>query len=527
MKINQPSKINPKHLATNTEIDVLKIKTERNGLGVLKTLIIVLLIALQGAIFLLSYLYFVLFFQWFILVSLGMSLITCIYVLSTDKNSESKPIWVFFLLLCFSFGYIFYFISNEKIFWGRHQKRYNKILEKSKRYQVSQNFEISNEHVKSECNYLEVAGNFVSYINTKTKYFSSGTKLFDSILIDLEKAKKFIFIEYFIISDGVLLKRFLSILEEKVKQGVDVRIIYDDLGSHGTFKRRTKNKIKKAGIKLNSFNKLLPKFSALLNYRDHRKIVVIDGEIAYTGGANLADEYVNEKRSHGYWKDAGIKIKGQAVDAVTLMFLRQWEFISKKDEDYSKYLNLNTKTDCSDIVVPFADGLEYSENIGKNAYINMIANANKKIYIMSPYFVVDNTIKNLLINKAKAGVDVRLVLPDIADKKIVYIISRNNAEKLLSCGVKVYTMKNSFVHTKVMLNENSAIVGSINMDLRSFYQQFESAVYVNNEQTLNEIEKDFEDTFSKSIFIEKSNLKRNNILFRIIAGITNLISPFM
>jgi len=517
-----------RRLATNTEVDVLKIKTERNNLGLLKTLIVLFLIALQLTAIILSALYLVAFVHWFMLFSFIMTVITCIYVLSTNKNSQSKPVWIMFLLFCFSFGYIIYFVSNEKVFWGGNKKKYKKILDKSNKYIYEQSVQINDKEIKNGCQYLETAGNFIPYTNTDCIYYPSGVKFFDDVLADIKKAEKFIFLEFFIISDGVLLKRTLSILNEKVKQGVDVRIIYDDLGSHGTFKYRTKKAIKKAGIKLCSFNKVLPKFSVLLNYRDHRKIIVIDGKVGYTGGTNLADEYVNEKRLHGYWKDAGVRLNGPAVDGLTLMFLRQWDFVSKiKTEDYSKYLGLAQKTLNNSILVPYADGLEYVNNIGKNAYTNMIASSNEKIYIMSPYFVVDDTINNLLINKAKSGVDVRIILPEIADKKLVYIISRNNVEKLLDSGVRVYTMKNSFVHSKVMLNEKSAIVGSINMDLRSFYQQFESSLYLNDKQALLDIEKDFIDTFDKSIIINKNNMKRNNFAFRLMAGVINIISPFM
>jgi len=519
--------IKPVIRATNNDIDILKIKTERNSFGVLKTLIVLLLIFLQFSLFLLSYLYFFAYSQWFWALSFGLSLVTCIYVISSNKNSQSKPIWVLFLLLCFAFGYIIYFISNEKLFWHKHKKRYNKILQRSYQFQKCQALTTSNIEVNNECNYLYNAGKFVTYNHTDTKYFSSGSSLFDSILADIEKAEKFIFIEFFIVSDGVLLKRLLNILEQKVKQGVEVKIIYDDFGSHGTFKRKTKKRIRKAGIELYAFNKLMPKFNVLLNYRDHRKIVVIDGKIAYTGGTNLADEYINEKRSHGYWKDCGIRLEGLAVDGFTLMFLRQYEFVSNKQQEYQNYINLANASANTSLIVPYADGLEYSENIGKNVYTNMLANASEKIYIMSPYFVVDDTIRNLLINKAQSGVDVRIVLPEVADKKMVYIISRNNAEKLINYGVKVYVMKNSFVHSKLVLTENSAVVGSINMDLRSFYQQFESAIYLNDQQTLLDIQNDFLNTFDKSIFLTKSNLKRNRYSFRVSAGIVNLISPFM
>jgi len=520
-------KNNFKHLAKNPDVDVVKIKTERNSLGALKTLIVLLLVAVQLAVFIISPLYFLRDIRWVWYIAIVMTIITCLYVLSSNKNSQSKPVWILFLILCFSFGYVIYFISHERIFWGNNKKKYDKVLKKSYDFVKQDSVKIKDVEIKNQSEYLKRVGNFSTYTNTKSKYFSSGASFFDSVLEDIKNAKDFIFIEYFIISDGVLLKRFLSILEQKVREGVDVRIIYDDLGSHKTFKRKTKRAIKNAGIKLQAFNKVLPKMTALLNYRDHRKIVSIDGKIAYTGGANLADEYTNEKRMHGYWKDAGIRLEGPAVDGLTLIFLRQWEFVSKENIDYNKYLEKYEVFENESAIIPYADGLEYTDNIGKNVYTNMIANANKKLYIMSPYFVIDDTISNLLINKAKSGVDVRIILPEIADKKFVYIISRNTAEKLTSYGVKLYTMKNSFVHSKVMLNDNSAVVGSINMDLRSFYQQFESAVFVNDKQTLMDINQDFNKTFENSVLIEKDKLKRNKFSFRLWAGVVNIISPFM
>lgn len=518
----------PRYLALNPEADILKVKTERNGLGALKTAIVLFLMLLQLTLFIVTYLYLVSFFKWYLIASLIASLITCIYVLSSNKNSQSKPIWILFLIICFAFSYVIYIIANERVFWSNNKKRYNHILTESYKYQASFEAIDADKIVLNECKYLEKSGNFVAYTGSDCKYYPSGVGFFDQMIEDLKEAKHFIFMEFFIISDGVLLERVLQVLEQKVNEGVDVRIIYDDLGSHGTIKSRTKRWIKKLGIKLYSFNKLLSKFSVLLNYRDHRKVVVIDGKVAYTGGVNLADEYVNEKRSHGYWKDCGVRMVGTAVDGYTLMFLRQWYFVSKtKEFDYQKYINITTKTENSSIFVPYADGLEYSDNIGKNSYVNMISNSNEKLYIMSPYYVVDDTINSLLINKAKAGVDVRLILPEVADKKLVYIISRNNAEKLVENGVKVYTMKNSFVHAKLMLNENSAIVGSINLDLRSFYQQFESSLYLNDPKVMADIGADFEDTFKKSTLVTKQNMRRNKFTFRLLAGIVNLISPFM
>ena len=260
---------------------------------------------------------------------------------------------------------------------------------------------------------------------------------------------------------------------------------------------------------------------------DEFLLVVIDGKIAYTGGVNLADEYINEKKMYGYWKDSGIKIEGPCVDTFTLGFLRQWEFVSKKPQEYSTYLNKADDFVNSAIVIPYLDGLDYPHPIAKNTYVNMMSHANKKLFIMTPYFIPDETITDILKIKAESGVDVRIVLPEIPDKKLVYLVTRSNAEKLLPFGVKIYTMKNSFVHSKVVLTEYSAVVGSVNVDQRSFNQQFESAVYSTDSNLLDSINSDFEDIFANCNEITPKNQKRNSLLNRIFVGFFRIISPFM
>ena len=509
-------------------IFAVKVKTESNGLGVLKTFIVLLLIAIQAVGLIFSYLYFSQLFQWYLTFSLIVSFMLCIYVLSSTYHGQAKAMWVMFLLTCFGFAYIIYFMSDKRVLFARARKKYNKIIKKTENLQTQTDLSgINNSEIKINCQYLYNAGKFVTSLNSKTTYFSSGTLMYDSMLEQLDKAKEFIFIEYYIISNGVLFNRIFDILKQKAKQGVDIRIIYDDMGSHSTLKRRTKKDIIKAGIKLHAFNRLAPIFNIALNLRDHRKIVVIDGKVAYTGGVNLADEYINEKRLHGYWKDSGIKIEGSAVDNLTIAFLTQWEFVNNKPIEYSKYLNKAQNIESDGVVVPFVSGPNYNFSIAQNIYANEIADAKERLYIMTPYFIPDETITNLIINKARSGVDVRIVVPEVADKKFVYIVSRNNVEKLMQYGVKVYTMTSSFVHSKIILTENTAIVGSINMDLRSFNQQFESAVFTSEISTLKAIEQDFNNTINHSQQITSKSMRRNRLHFRILAGLFNLISPFM
>ncbi|MGN0960722.1 MAG: cardiolipin synthase [Christensenellales bacterium] len=529
MKTNNSNK-NYRKVSHNPNISTVRIKTESNVLGSLKTLLVILLIIVQFTFLLLSYLHLFALFQWLTTISVIFSIIACIHVLSTNKNGQTKATWILFLLVCFMFGYIFYFLSDEHVLFWNSKRKFKKIYSATNKY-IDQNDKTNvKKEIELDAEYLKNSGKFACYTNADLKYFPSGAKLFDNVIEDLKNAKKFIFMEFFIVSSGILLDRLLEVLEEKVKNGIDVRLIYDDMGSHGRLKFRTKKRIKKAGIKLVSFNRFLPVVSIALNIRDHRKIIVIDGNVGYTGGANLADEYINEKRMYGYWKDCGIRLGGECVNTLNLAFLRQWQYLTNEKIDYDKYFTkkkIGNTVDNNSLTIPYVDGLDYDKHIGRDTYINMIAKAKEKIYIMTPYFVPDDMIIDLLKTKALSGVDVRIILPDIADKKFVYYVTRDNVEKLIEYGVKMYTMTHSFVHSKVMLTECSAVIGSINLDQRSFYQQFESAVYTSDAKILEDVNKDFEDTILKSKETTLLNRKRRNLLIRIISGIFRIISVFM
>lgn len=504
-----------------------KIRTESNGLRPLKTAVIVLMVALQVGFLIALNILFSMAFKVYLIISFTFSLLTCIYCLSSQRNGLSKAVWIMLLLLGFSFGFIIYMMSDERIFFRKAKKRYKKVFARTDKYCPEFNVPSASETVQSDCKYLYTAGKFAAYGDTDIRYFPSGTKLFDDVLARLEEAEKFVFIEYFIIADGVLLKRVSDVLFRKAKSGVDVRVIYDDMGSHSVLSRKAKKRMRAAGIKLTAYNRLVPRFNVELNFRDHRKMIIVDGKTAYSGGSNLADEYVNEKRMHGYWKDTGVRVDGAAVDGFSLIFLRQWEYLTKKAENYEPYFNNFERFENSAVVAPYADGLDFEKPIGKNVYENVISGANKRLWIMTPYFIPDDTIAGLLKNKAAAGVDVRIILPEVPDKVFTYAVTRNNAEKLIPCGVKVYCMKHSFVHSKLMLSENCAVIGSINFDLRSFYQQFECAVYTNDGGVLCDLEKDFCDTFLRCAEIDRTNGRRAKLLNRIFAGVLQIFAPLM
>lgn len=508
----------PHHYPITTK----KMKTENISFGALKTGIFLLLILIQMVLLVLSYLTIFAGFKSFLTISLIISVATCIYILSSNKNSHSKAVWILFIMINYSFGYLFYFASHEKFLFRNFKKRYNKIYESTKKFNSPQL--ITNNQIN---NLLYQTENLNTYSNNIFKYHNNGKDYFDAMLEKIKHAKKYIFLEFYIIANGKLWKRFVKLLEQKVKEGVEVRVIYDSFGSHKYLPRKQKKQIRALGIKLKSFNKFIPKFSIILNFRNHRKIAIIDGETIFTGGANIGDEYVNAKNPYGYWKDCGVEIEGPATKEFLLMFLRQWSFVTKSEEDYSKYISTANLTPGNTQITPYAEGITQNSDVVKNIFSSIISNAKEKIYISTPYFIPDNTLFDQLKTKALQGVDVRILLPDIPDKKMVYIVSINNAEKLMQYGVKVYCLKNSFVHSKIVANENEFTVGTANFDLRSFYQQFECGIYSDNEQATKDIINDFENCFENSTIITKEKMKRNRLPFRIAAGLLQIISPFM
>lgn len=509
----------------SSEGSVVKIKAEKKGLGSLKTLVTALLILLQLTILLTLYLELVQIFKWYLLISLALSLLCCLYTLSSDRSPSSKAVWIFIILVFFYVGHILFILSDEKLFFRISKKRYKKIFARAEGFTdrtggaVPQDFRCA-----EDCRYLHSAGAFTAYGGVEMEYFPSGGRLFDDILEQIELAEDFIFLEFFIISDGKLFERFFKVLSEKAASGVSVRIIYDDMGSHRWLSFKSKLRMKKSGIQLMSFNRLIPVIDVGLNYRDHRKIVVIDGKVAYTGGANLADEYTNDRRMYGYWKDEGVRVKGAAVDGFSLIFLRQWEFLTRKRIDYGYFLNRCESRENGFVCVPFASGLDFDTPVGKNIYLNIMAKAHKKLYIMTPYLVPDDSICEMLANKAASGVDVRIILPEVPDKKTVYKVTINNARRLSEHGVKIYLMKDSFVHSKLLLSDYCAVIGSINIDMRSFYQQFESALYTDDEGVLASVNADFEKTFAECCSLTESG---HTPLNRLTAGVLNIVSPLM
>lgn len=565
--------------------DIVRIKTERKGIGKLKGMIILLIALLQLG--LLAYLHIMVAaaFRWYLIASVVLDVITCFYILGSSKNGRSKAVWIMIVLVLFPVGFLIYFMSDENIFFRSSRKRYASILSSSAGMLTGCSAQsLSSETARAAC-YIKTATGFVPYRNTRAQYFPSGASAFDDMLEKCAAAEKFIFIEYFIVAEGKLFDRFFEVLASRAAAGVDVRIIYDDMGSSGRLAHKLKKKVSAAGIRMFAFNKLVPFYKIGMNYRDHRKITVIDGRVAYTGGINIADEYVNEKRLYGYWKDNAVRVEGDAVQGFTLMFLRQWEFVTRKSFDYSPFLYAQggkvpspissgdmcgaIESECENVQVgagrttviteaervaegqvcvpsespvlpsaeevergrggvfiPYASGLEYRDPVVRDIYAGVISQANERLWIMTPYFVPDDTITSLLAGKALSGVDVRIVLPGVPDKGFVYLISLDNADKLTKSGVKVYTMSDAFVHTKSVLTEKCAVIGSANFDLRSFFQQYENALFTDDKKVMEGLCSDFENTFPECV--QRMYIKhRSGLLRSLITAILQIFAPMM
>lgn len=385
------------------------------------------------------------------------------------------------------------------------------------------------EIIGKQLRYIVDYSYYPVYEGTRVSYYENGEKMFNQIIEELKKATKFIYIEMFIMETGALLDQVLNILEEKSRQGVDVRIIYDDMGCAMYLPHDFSKQLASRGIKCQVFNPFRPILWVTMNNRDHRKIIVIDGNTGFTGGLNLGDEYINRTSPYGYWKDAGVMLKGPAVTSLTVMFLQFWQ--SKSDQGIELPValeELESYDNEKGYVLPFSDSPTDSEDISKNAHLNMIWSARKKLYIMTPYFVVDYEMLTALKQAAKNGVDVRIILPHVPDKWYMLESARAYYRELISSGCKIYEYVPGFIHSKVMMaDDKAAIVGTINMDYRSYYLNFECGVYLYKNKVIKDICRDFDNTIAESQLIDLSECNKIPLYRRLIRAFFKLFAPFM
>ena len=392
---------------------------------------------------------------------------------------------------------------------------------------------MSEKHKKiaPQAYYLQEYAGFPVYTNTQTEYFNSGEAFFKKVLKELEKAKTYIFLEFFVLRAGLMLDPILAILQRKAREGLDVRIMYDDLGCFMSLPSDYKEHLKQKGIKCLVFNPFKPVLSSLQNNRDHRKLICIDGKTAFTGGINLADEYINAIERFGHWKDAAIMLKGTAAWSLTLIFLQMWNTLEQgqKDTPLSFYPWKDKKCEekSDGFVQPYADSPMDNENVGEHVYIQIINGAKEYVYINTPYLVVDDNLLSALSLSAKSGVDVRIITPRRWDKWIVAVASRSYYRHLIQAGVKVYEYTQGFNHSKTFVSDDKcATVGTTNLDFRSLYLHFECGVWMYKSRTVKAVKKDFLDTLPLCHEITLHDCARNAFQ-RIFQDVLRLFAPLM
>ena len=379
--------------------------------------------------------------------------------------------------------------------------------------------------------YLDKFAGFPVYENTRTRYLSPGEEIYKVLLQELEKAKAYIFLEFFIIEEGIMWNSILEILKRKAAQGVDVRILYDDIGCFLRLPKDYPKKLKSCGIRCLVFNKFKPLLTATQNCRDHRKIVAIDGKVAFTGGFNLADEYINAIHPFGHWKDAGVLLEGEAAWSMALIFLQMWMMNGNSEEDVTKYYPWK-EVPCPVVkndswVQPYADAPHDSENVSEHVYLQIINTAKHYVYINTPYLVVDDSMLSALSLAAKSGVDVRIVTPFRWDKRLVHFTTRSYYRELIRAGVKIYEYSKGFIHSKTFVSDDTvATIGSANLDFRSLYLQFECGVWMYKTEAVTELRDDFLKTLEICHEVREEEC-HGNMVTRFFQDFLRLFAPLM
>ncbi len=462
---------------------------------------------------------------------------TYLYIVNHDMNPEFKIPWISIVLLFPPFGSLIFALLHKR----KMKRKETRHLEILSNVTVSITKDIASQNSLKTDDRLAF-GKALSLVrddpyaevfqNTAATYYPLGEEMWKQILIDLESAKKFIFLEYFIVEPGVMWDSMLNILEEKVKSGVEVKMLFDDIGCMATLPEKYDVKLREMGIQCYRFSKLAPEASTIYNNRDHRKILVVDGKIGYTGGINLADEYINEIQKFGHWKDGGIRLQGDAVRGLLKLFMINWDVNSKTISAYNNYLSCTESLiddNANGYFIPFGSGPEpaYHRPVGKNVFLNIINQAQYYVYITTPYLIIDYDLTTALQNASIRGVDVRIITPHVPDKKLIQVMTRTAYSALMEAGVHIYEYTDGFIHGKTVLSDDQyAIVGTINLDYRSLVHHYENAVWIYGADVLRDIWVDFDDTFEKSLIIQKDSIKMN-LINKILRDCIRLFAPLL
>ncbi|MDD4077516.1 MAG: cardiolipin synthase [Bacilli bacterium] len=456
-----------------------------------------------------------------------LSVIVAISILNRSFNPAYKISWLLLVLIIPFVGVILYLLFGRLRLSRKTMRLLNELYSKKAVELKKPEIEtpIDNEDFKKMTNYVTNLTGMPVYENTLSRLLPTGEEFHSVLLDELKRAKKFIFMEYFIISEGELWESIFEVLVEKVKEGVDVRIIYDDFGSLKGLRYNFKRRLSAKGIKIVNYNPFRPRLTMVINYRDHRKITVVDGEVGFIGGINIADEYINKKVLFGHWKDMAMLLKGEAVWNLTFLFLQMWQFCTKEQIEYRDY-RPNITYNTNGYIQPFGDGPLDNNQATADIYLQIINSAKKHIYITTPYLILDHETITALQIAAKSGVDVCILMPHIPDKKIIFAVSQSYFPELIAAGVKIYRYLPGFVHSKVVVvDDKIALFGSANLDFRSLYLHYEASCLLYKTKSILEMSLDFNKCLEVSHLVTYEECMKKSWLLRILVAILKAFAP--
>lgn len=468
----------------------------------------------------------------------AISLFVVLYLVYRKGNASFKLIWIILILLFPIFGGIFYLLFTFQPATRQARKKLSEI-DQALKPMLAQDPSVL-QHLAAEypdmipsVHYLTATAGFPIYQKTSALYLTPGERKFEKLIEELEKAEHYIFLEYFIIAEGIMWQTILDILIRKAAQGVDVRLMYDDLGCFLLLPAHYDRQLADLGIRCVAFNPFRPVLSTIQNNRDHRKIVIIDGHTAFTGGINLADEYINAINRFGNWKDSAIMITGDAVWNLTTMFLQLWHIsqgdgLSETFEQYKPHRYYPAGFVDDGYVLPYGDSPMDNENVGEQVYLNIINHARYYVHIMTPYLIIDEIMMDALTSAAKRGIDVRIITPYHWDKYFVHMTSRSYYQELIAAGVRIFEYTPGFVHAKVFLSDDTtATVGTTNLDFRSLFLHFECGVLLQGNSTIRTIKDDFQKTLAVCQEISLLESEDKHFLIRLFRQVLRLFAPLM
>ena len=526
-----------RHMSEEENLGLSLLEKGRQGLAhmVFSRLgIIVLLLLFQLFLVFAAFYWLNAYLPHFVIFTTVFSAFLGLYLLNTDADPSAKITWLLVILLMPAVGALLYCYTRSNLGMRMLKKRLNYLVETTEN-SIPQNRDVLNRLRKENpgaaalAHYLHRTGCYPVYDHTEVKYYPLGEDKWADLLEALQQAEHFIFLEYFIIDEGLMWGRVLEILARKAKEGVDVRVMYDGTCEFSTLPHDYPKRLQALGIRCKMFAPMTPFVSTHYNYRDHRKIAVIDGHTAFTGGVNLADEYINRRPRFGHWKDTAIRLRGEAVPSFTLMFLQMWG-VDEKELEIDRFLAYPTQApaEARGYVLPYGDCPLDNDKVGERVYMDILNRAERYVYIMSPYLILDGEMETALKFAAERGVDVRLVLPGIPDKKMPWALAKTHYSTLLASGVKIYEYSPGFVHAKVFVaDDKEAVVGTINLDYRSLYHHFECAAFLYDTPCIPDIRADVEATMARSALVEKDFMEHEKLGVKLMGFLMKAIAPLL